>query len=61
MGSKRIFDILNFKSQDPQIISLFYFVFRNSLIAQTLKNAQQIAFNTNTRCKVVTYDGVMID
>lgn len=57
----RIFDIFKFQNSDPQILSLFYQTFRNSLIAQDLNVAKNIAFNSNLRCKLVTYQGVMID
>ena len=56
---ERIFDLLEIR--DKNLLSLFYMIFRNTLIAPDLQIARKNAFESGTRKKIVTMDGDLIE
>ena len=54
----RLIDLI--KPKDDRFITAFYSVLQNTLVAQNLQQANRIAF-TNTRWRVVTLSGQLID
>ena len=57
--SKRIFDLLEIS--DRKYNSLFYLIFKDTLIAKNLSIAKKIAFSSRRRYNVVTHKGVVIE
>ena len=58
-GSKRLFDLLNFK--EDMYRRVFYNVLRDTLIADSVEDASYIAFKTGIRRRVVSLDGKLIE
>lgn len=57
-GCQRLFDLLQFKSEDYKVV--FYFALRDTLVCQNLDIAARVAYGP-IRYKVVTLDGKLID
>lgn len=57
-GCQRLFDLLQFKSDDYRAV--FYFALRDTLVCDNLDIATRVAYGP-VRYKVVTRDGKLID
>lgn len=57
LGSERIFDLV--RTQDDRIRSVFYMVFRDTLVVDTIDKASEIGYGMNKR--VITIDGVLVE
>lgn len=58
-NSKRIFDYIQILDQRFRLT--FYSGVYDTLLAEDLEQARRIAFGTQTRYRVVTYKGELID
>ena len=57
--SERIFDLLEIS--EKTYYSLFYLIFKNTLITENISRARNIAFSKNKRFNVVTHKGEIIE
>lgn len=58
-NSKRVFDLIQILDQRFRLT--FYSGLYDTLLAENLEQARKIAFGTQTRYRVVTYKGDLID
>ena len=58
-GVHRLFDLITFK--EPKFSKAFYHVLGDTLVCETLEQANRIAYGGGKRYKVVTLDGQMIE
>jgi structural maintenance of chromosome 4 len=57
--SERLFDLI--KPKEDQYLPAFYYALRNTLVSPDLDTATKIAYDGNTRHRVVTLNGELID
>lgn len=58
-GAERLFDLIQLK--DPKFQAAFFFAVRDTLVAETMDKASQIAYNQRERWRVVTLSGELIE
>ncbi|KAL6945338.1 hypothetical protein ACO0QE_002788 [Hanseniaspora vineae] len=58
-NAPRLFDLI--KTSNNKFLPAFYSVLRDTLVASNLQHANNVAYSTSKRYRVVTLDGKMID
>jgi len=59
-GSQRLIDLIKMKNPEEHKVA-FYFAMRDTVVAQTLEQAQKIAYGQKQRWRVVTLQGQVIE
>ncbi|XP_065224960.1 structural maintenance of chromosomes protein 4 isoform X2 [Planococcus citri] len=58
-NAPRLFDLI--RVQDERVIPAFYYALRDTLVADTIEQAKRIGYFYNTRHRVVSLDGGMVE
>ena len=58
-NASRLFDLI--RVQDERVLPAFYYALRDTIVADTIEQAKRIGYFYNTRHRVVSLDGGLVE